>query len=405
MERIDVAVVGGGQAGLATSHHLSGAGIEHVVLERGRVAQTWRGRWDSFCLVTPNWTVDLPAHPYAGADADGYMPRDELVAYLERYASDVSAPVREGVEVSAIERADGGFVVRTPDGDLRARTVVLATGAYQRPHRPRGAETLPPEILRIDVEGYRSPDALPDGAVLVVGSGQSGCQLAEELHEAGRRVVLSCGRAPWAPRRIGGRDIVWWAARDGFLDQTVDDLPSPEARLFANVVATGHGGGHDLHLRTLRALGVELAGHFLGAADHRVRFADDLLESVAWGDERYRMATQDIPRTASELGLPVPEIPVPEPFGDPGPTDLDLHGFGAVIFTSGFRPDYGALAPWPGAFDAMGFPIQRDGASLVVPDLYFVGVHFLRTRKSSLLMGVGEDAGIVAGSIASSARA
>lgn len=399
MERIDVAVIGGGQAGLAMSHSLSRVGVEHLVLERGSVGQTWRGRWDSFCLVTPNWSVQLPEHPYAGDDPDGYMPRDELVAYLEDYASEVSAPVREDVEVRTVERPDDGFVLRTSAGDLGARAVVLATGAYQRPHRPRGAETLPADLLQIDVEGYRHPGALPEGPVLIVGSGQSGCQLAEELHEAGREVVLACGRAPWVPRRIGDRDIVWWAVRDGFLDQSVDELPTPEARLFANLLSTGHGGGHDLHLRTLRAMGVTLAGHFLGADDHRVRFADDLLESVAWGDQRYRMATEDIPKVAAELGLPVPEIPEPEPFGEGGPTEMDLTGFGAAIFTSGFRPDYGALAPWPDAFDEMGFPIQRDGASTVVPHLYFVGVHFLRTRKSSLLLGVGEDAAIVADAI------
>lgn len=404
MERVDVAVVGGGQAGLATSCHLSRLGIEHLVLERGRVGQTWRGRWDSFCLVTPNWTVQLPEHHYMGEDPDGFMPRDEIVAHLEEYASDTKAPVREGVEVRSLERGDEGFVLRATQGDLAARSVVLSTGAYQRPHRPADATTLPADLLQLDLEDYRNPDALPPGHVLIVGSGQSGCQLAEELHEAGRRVVVACGRAPWSPRRLGGRDVVWWAVKDGFFDQGVDDLPTPEARLFANVVSTGHGGGHDLHLRTLRAMGVELAGHFLGADDHRARFADDLLDSVAWGDQRFHMLTDDLPALAVRLGVPAPEIAEPEPFGNGGPDEVDLAGFGAVIFTCGFRPDYGSLAHWPDAFDELGFPIQREGASTVVPGLYFVGVHFLRTRKSSLLLGVGEDAEIVAGAIARAAR-
>jgi putative flavoprotein involved in K+ transport len=401
MERVDVAVVGGGQAGLAASHHLGLHGIEHVVLERGRVGETWRGRWDSFCLVTPNWTMELPEHPYAGSDPDGFAPRDEIVAHIEAFAGMLSTPIRTGVDVQTLERTDDGFSLRTSDGELRARMVVLATGAYQEPHRPAGTRSLPPDLLRIDVEGYTNPDALPDGRVLVVGSGQSGCQIAEELHEAGRDVLLACGRAPWSPRRIGRRDVLWWAVRDGFVDQSVDDLPTPEARLFANVVTSGHGGGHDLHLRTLRAMGIELAGHLLGADDHRVRFADDLVESVAWGDQRFHMLVDDLPKLAAELGEPIPEIPQPEPFTQGGPTEVDLTGFGAVIVTSGFRPDYGRIAPWPEAFDEMGFPIQRDGASSVVPGLYFLGVHFLRKRKSSLIMGVSEDAEIVVGAIRS----
>lgn len=405
MERVDVAIVGGGQAGLTTSHQLSLKGVEHVVLERGRVGRSWRERWDSFCLVTPNWTVDLPDHPYDGNDPDGFMPRDEIVTYLEGYASRTKTPLREGVEVHSVESDGEGFTIQTSEGDLAARAVVLASGAYQRPHRPPRADTLPQHLLQIDVEGYTSPEALPDGSVLVVGSGQSGCQLAEELHEAGRRVVLSCGRAPWAPRRVGDRDLVWWLQRDGFFELSVEDLPTSEARLFGNVVATGHAGGHDLNLRTLRSVGVELVGHFLGASGRSVAFADDLLDSVAWGDARYRMTVQDIPETAVRLGLPVPELPEPEPFGSSGPTEVDLTGFGAAIFTSGFLPDYGDLLPTPDAVDGMGFPVQRNGASAVVQGLYFVGVHFLRKRKSSLLLGVGEDAAIVAATIANSALA
>ena len=398
-------VVGGGQAGLATSHQLSARDIEHVVLERDRIGESWRGRWDSFCLVTPNWTVQMPGHPYNGDDPDGFMPRDEIVDYLEGYAAAVGAPVRTGVEVQSVTRDDDVFTVLTSDGDLRARALIMATGAYQRAHRPPAADALPAGLHVTDIDGYRNPTELPDGAVLVVGSGQSGCQVAEELAEAGREVVLCCGRAPWAPRRIGGRDIVWWATEDGFLDQSVDDLPSPEARLVANVVTTGRDGGHDLHLRTLRAMGVGLVGRLIGVDGHRARFADDLVESVAWGDARYRMLTSELPDLATRLGLPTPEIPEPEPFESGGPEEVDLTGFGAVIFTTGFRPDYGSLLPWPDLVDQQGFPNQRDGVSLIVPGLYFMGTHFLRTRKSSLLSGVGEDAAIVAEAVAAQAAA
>jgi cation diffusion facilitator CzcD-associated flavoprotein CzcO len=197
--------VGAGQAGLAASRELTREGINHVVLERGRVGQTWRDRWDSFRLVTPNWSVRLPGHHYDGSDPDGFMARDEIVSYIERYARACGAPVRENVEVKTIERGTP-FILRTSSGDLDAETVVLATGAYQRPHRPAAAATLPSGLLQLDVDEYRNEKALPPGRVLIIGSGQSGCQIAEELHEAGREVFLACGRAPWGPRRLGGRE-------------------------------------------------------------------------------------------------------------------------------------------------------------------------------------------------------
>jgi putative flavoprotein involved in K+ transport len=400
LDSVRVAVVGAGQAGLATSRELSERGVEHVVLERGRVAQTWRGRWESFCLVTPNWSVRLPGGAYDGPDPDGYMDRDSLVTFLERYANAIAAPVRECVDVREIERTDDRFVLRTGDGDVRADEVVLATGAYQRPHRPRGADTLPTRLHRIDAEGYTNASALPPGRVLIVGSGQTGCQIAEELHEAGRDVVLACGRAPWITRRIGDRDCVWWVDRTGFWAQRVETLPDPSARLSANALATGHGRGHDLHLRTLRALGVTLVGHFLGCSGRTARFAPDLAESVAWGDERYLEFRELVENTAREQGLDVPRMADCEPFDATAPTELDLRDVGTVLFAGGFRPDYRSWLPWRDAFDPDGFPLHRDGASTVVPALWFVGVHFLRTRKSSLLSGVGEDAAMVAEAIA-----
>jgi putative flavoprotein involved in K+ transport len=388
-EHVQVAVVGAGQAGLSVSRELSNLGLEPVVLERGRVGQTWRDRWDSFCLVTPNWSVQLPGGAYEGREPDGYMSRDELVAYFEGYAEDVT--VRERVDVTGID----DLTLRTTDGDIEADAVVLATGAYQRPHRPAVAASLPGSLFQLDVEGYRSEADLPPGRVLIVGSGQTGCQIAEELHREGRDVVVACGKAPWLPRRIGGHDLVWWLRESGFLELPIESLPSPSARLNANVLATGHGGGHDLHLRTLRDDGIVLTGHFLGADGHDAVLAADLRESVSWGDDRYRDLADRFRQHVGDPGLDEPP-----PFGDEGPERIDLRDFGAVLFTSGFRPDYGAWLDWPGAFDELGFPIHENGESVVRPGIFFVGVHFLRKRKSSLLIGVGEDAAIVARGVA-----
>ena len=399
-DRTETVVVGGGQAGLAASRELTEAGVPHVVLERGRVGQSWRGRWDSFCLVTPNWSVQLPGHHYDGDDPDGFMPRDEIVGYLERYATSFDAPVREGVDVTTLRRSGDGLLVETPEGEIEARNVILSTGAYQRPHRPPGAASLPPDLLQIDVEEYRNPDQLPAGAVLVVGSGQSGCQIAEELHLAGRNVFLACGRAGWLPRRINGHDLAWWLHEAGSLDDRVEDLPEPAARLWGNVQASGRDGGHDLHYRTLHAIGVTLLGHFLGADDQDALFATDLEASITWGDERHAKIVGDFRKHALEAGLPWTDLEAPEPVDAEPLERIPLRELGAVVFAGGFRPDYESWVDCPGAFDEYGFPLHRDGASTVVPGLYFVGVHFLRKRKSSLLIGVGEDAAIVAQQIA-----
>jgi putative flavoprotein involved in K+ transport len=402
MRNVDVVVVGAGHAGLAVSHALADRGVEHVVLERDRVGQAWRDRWESFCLVTPNRMIALPglAHD-GGEDPDAFMPRDDIVGFLERYASTGATQVREGVEVTGVRaRAGGGFSLDTSDGELSTSVLVACTGAYQRPHRPAGAVSLPPGAFTIDATDYRRPDQLPPGDVLVVGSGQTGCQLAEELLEDGREVVLACGRAPWVPRRLGGHDITWWGRETGFLDQPVSALPDPRARLEANLLATGHGGGHDLHYRTLQTAGVTLAGHFLDHEGGRVRFADDLADCVAWGDERHRRFMGLVRTLADERGIEGVEIPEPEPFDASAPQELPLDRFAAVIFTGGFRPNYGSWLPWPEAVDDLGFPVQADGASTVVDGLYFCGVHFMRKRKSSILWGTGEDAEVVAGGIA-----
>jgi putative flavoprotein involved in K+ transport len=393
----DVVVVGGGQAGLAISRELTRAGREHIVLERGAVGQSWRARWDSFCLVLPNWTIRLPGQGYQGPEPDGFLGRDAFVELLEAYARSFGAPVEEGVEVLSLDRGDtGGFLLRTSSGPITAQGVVVATGGFQQPYRPAAVAQLPPRLQVLDAGGYRRPQALPEGDVLVLGSGQTGCQLAEELHLAGRRVVLACGRAPWQPRRIGGRDTLAWVAASPLMSTTLAELPSPLARLGANPQATGRNGGYDLHYRTLQSLGVTLAGHLLGVENGRAIFADDLADSVAFGDARYQDLRRLVAKLAEQQGLPVPEMPVPAPFAASGPEAVSLGSFGSVIVATGYRPAYRDWIRFPDAFDEMGFPLQVDGSSTVVAGLHFMGVHFQRNRASASLYGVGEDAAVLA---------
>lgn len=406
-EDLDVVVIGAGQAGLATSHELSDAGVEHVVLERQeRIGGLWSQLWDSFCLVTPNHTVRLPGGGYAGTDPHGYLPRDDVVRHLRRYAGSFAAPVRTGVDITALAPdADGGLTLRTrDDGRIRARHVVVATGAYQAPVRPPWATALPPGVTVLDAMGYRRPDALPEGPVLVVGSGQTGCQIAEELARSGRGVTLACGRAPWIPRRISGRDCFDWLLETPFFDQALADLPGPAARLLANPQVSGAAGGHDLNVRTLAALGVRLGGRVLGVADGRALLAGDLGECVAWGDARYADLCRLIATACTGRGISAPAMPEPEPFDATGaPAAVDLSSLAAVVITTGFRPTYRSWIDLPEGFDAAGFPVTHDGTSASHPGLHFVGVHFLRTRRSGLLMGVGQDAAIVARTIAAAA--
>jgi putative flavoprotein involved in K+ transport len=402
---VDVVIVGAGQAGLSLSHELAPAGVDHIVLERGRIGETWRGRWDSFCLVIPNWTVQLPGGPYLGRDPDGFMSKKEIVGHLVGYAQSFQVPVREGVTVTSLEPGENvGFVLRTSQGEMRARDVVLASGGYQKAHRPQAAAQLPTSVYVIDAEEYANPTTLPPGKVLVVGSGQTGCQLAEEIFEAGREVYLACGRAPWLPRRLEDRDTIAWLYDTPFFDVKLTDLSGPEARLLSSPQNSGRLGGHDLHYRTLQGQGVKLLGRFLGVANGRAHFARDLAESVAFGDARYAEICEVIRKGCAARGARAPEMPPPPRFDANGPDALDLSEVGTVLFTSGFRPDYGSWVRVPNAFDDMGYPIQQDGSSTVVRGLHFMGVHFQRKRKSATLLGVAEDATVLAEAISASVR-
>lgn len=402
-EKVDVAIVGAGQAGLATSWYLTQAGVEHVILEAGRVAETWRSRrWDSFCLVTPNWSVTLPGGEYAGSDPDGYLGRDDLVDHFEGWAAKFDAPVRGDCRVGSLDQDGDGFVLGTPAGALRARRVVVASGGYQRAHLPKGGSGLPEGVTQLLAEQYRNPARVPPGAVLVIGSGQTGCQLAEELHEAGRKVILACGHCSWAPRRFGGHDVVWWVVESGFWNRTVADLPSPAARLLGNILATGHGGGHDMHYRTLHAKGIELVGRYLAARDGKVFFEPDLNAIVAAGDGLAAGFKKWVDALCAKRGIESGwEMPPPFDVASRSEIDLARDGVSTVIWTTGYRPAYDWVhVP---VFDDMGFPVQTDGRT-AVPGLYFMGVHFQRKAQSAVLYGVGEDAELVAQHIVENGR-
>jgi putative flavoprotein involved in K+ transport len=404
MERsVNVAIVGGGQAGLATSWYLTQAKLDHVVLESGRVAETWRSRrWDSFCLVTPNRFVQLPGAEYDAPDPDGFMLLAELIDHFQSWADSFEAPVEGNTTVTKLEaNHGGGFLLTLPSGTIKARTVVVATGAYQRPFRPAGAELLPKDVVQLFAEEYSNPAALPPGAVLIVGSGQTGCQLAEEIHKSGRKVFLACGRCVWIPRRLEGHDLVWWMVESGYMDRTPDKLPSQAARLLGNPQATGHDGGRDLNFRVLHDMGVELLGRYAGAEGSTLQFADDLAASVDFGDARLADLLKFIEVSCAAKGTTAPMYEIPPPLRIKTRTSLDVaqDGIGTVIWTSGYRPDYGWVK-FP-VFDDMGFPQQVDGCT-TVPGLYFMGVHWMRKNKSSILYGVGEDAEVVAGHIVES---
>jgi putative flavoprotein involved in K+ transport len=393
---VDIAIIGAGQAGLATSWHLSQAKVDHVVLEAGHVAETWRTRrWDSFRLVTPNRFVLLPGAEYNAADPDGFMSLAELINHLQTWADSFDAPVEEGCSVSSLDETDGGFLLTTRSGNVKARTVVVASGAYQRPYRPKGADSLPNGLVQLFAEEYTNPGDLPPGAVLIVGSGQTGCQLAEEIHQSGRKVFLACGRCVWIPRRLHGHDMVWWMVESGYMDRTPDKLPSPQARFLGNPQATGHDGGRDLHFRVLHDMGVELLGRYVGAEGTKIQLADDLASSVDFGDARLADMLKFIGGYYAVSGSTAPTFEMPPPLRVKTRTELDVakDGIGAVIWTSGYRPDYDWVK-FP-VFDDMGFPVQTDGRT-AVPGLYFMGVHWMRKAKSSILSGVGEDAEVVA---------
>src|SRR5882757_10694427 len=307
-----VAVIGGGQAGLAVSYCLGQRGVEHVVLEAGQVGEEWRRRrWDTFCLVTPNWQCRLPGYPYQGPEPDGFMVRDEIVRYLEDYAAFFAPPLVEGVAVTGLRRTKAGaFELATTAGDVTADQVVVATGPYHRPDVPRLAERLPAGIEQIHTSGYRNPDQLPPGTVLVVGTGQSGCQIAEDLHLAGRQVHLAVGGAPRVARRYRGRDVVAWLDEMGYYDKAIAEFDDADAvRFRVNHYVTGRDGGRDIDLRRFALEGMRLYGRLIDADGERLRFQPDLRANLDHADAVSEGIKDSIDAYIENFGIQAPEEP------------------------------------------------------------------------------------------------
>jgi putative flavoprotein involved in K+ transport len=411
MESVDTVVVGAGQAGLAVSGLLSQQGITHLVLERGRVGESWRSqRWDSFALNTPNWSNQLPGADMGEGDPEGFAGRDDLVKFLEAYVSSNALPIREHTEVQSVERlSDGGFAVDTATGRVHARNVVVCSGSMSTPRVPTVAADLDETISSLTAATYRNADALTPGAVVVVGSGQSGCQIAEDLLAAGRTVYLCVSKVARIPRRYRGRDIVDWWHDMGFFDVAVGALPDPSAQYAAQPQVSGASGGHTVSLQSLARDGACLLGrveqidgvvwHLRPTVDECVRFADQKCAE-------FKAAIDDY-IDANDLAAPAPE---PDPYEPAMPDlggsdqldrfDLQAAGVSTVIWCVGFAGDFSWIRH--DVLGERGLPIHDAGVS-AVDGLYFVGFPWLSKRKSGILLGVSEDAGRIVDKITANA--
>jgi putative flavoprotein involved in K+ transport len=403
---VETVVVGGGQAGLAVSYCLTRQGHAHVVLEQSTLpGEAWRNhRWDSFTLNTPNWQTKLPGAAYNGPDPDGFMTRNEVIAYLERYVEEFQLPVRYGVRVERVERNEksGLYWVWTSDGSpITARNVVIATGLYQTPKVPAFSSALPPNIRQVHSDAYRNPAELLPGAVLVVGSAQSGAQIAEELYEAGKKVYLAVGRSGRVPRRYRGKDANWWSEKLGLYDRTVDQLPSPRAKFAGKPHISGTKGGHTISLHRFARAGVTLLGHLQGVEGNKLRLAPDLWDNLAGADAHEADFVKSVDDYIARTGMVAADETLPalrDGFRTPLSTELDLEltGLTNIIWATSYAFDF-SLVKLP-ILDKDGFPIQTGGVT-AYPGLYFVGLPWLPTAKSGLLYGVGDNASFIARNI------
>lgn len=401
---IETVVIGAGQAGLAVSYFLTEAGRAHVVLERAAgVANAWRNqRWDSFTLVTPNFQVRMPGAEYQGAEPYGFMTRAQIIDYFDSYVRRFQLPVRCNVEVTSVERENDGYRVRASSGEYRAQNVVVAIGQYQSPKLPPFSESVPAEIRQLHPMEYRNPSFLPAGAVLVVGTGQSGAQIAEELYQSGRRVYLSVGSAGRVPRRYRGRDINDWLSRIGAFDTKLEELASPAARFVAHPQISGKNGGESLNLHKFARDGVRLMGHARDVRGSKLILAPDLYETLGKVDQFEVNTLKMIDEYIDRMSLNAPAETIAQlrdGYQQPLITELDLKesDIASVIWATGYTFDF-HVVKLP-VLDASGYPIHRRGVTRY-GGLYFLGLPWLHTRGSGILYGVGEDAGFIAANIA-----
>jgi len=395
--RVTTVVIGAGHAGLAMSHCLTARSIDHVVLERGEVAHSWKTeRWDSLRLLTPNWLSRLPGYGYQGADPDGFRTMSETVDFIERYAEAVSAPVRTHTRVTSVRRTGDVYDVATSEGEWRCRAVVLATGACNLPIIPGVAEALPSSISTLPSMKYRNPDQLEAGGVLVVGASASGTQIAEEIQRSGRQVTLAVGEHIRAPRVYRGRDIKWWMDRAGVLDDRYDEIDDIQrARNVPSLQLAGSTERRTIDLSRLTDLGVRLVGRLAGVVDGKAQFSGSLRNQAALSDLKMNRLLDRCDEWATAQGLDGDVEPPhrfePTRIDESPPLGMDLRKgeIRTVVWATGFRPDYSWLeVP---VLDPKG-RIRHDGGVVESPGMYLLGIPFLRRRKSSLIDGAGSDA-------------
>lgn len=393
-----VIVIGGGQAGLSVSYCLKQQGIDHLLLEKHRIAHAWRTqRWDTFCLVTPNWQCKLPGFDYNGTDPQGFMGRDEIVRYIEDFATSFQPPVMEGAAVTKLSRNGAGYALETSADHFTAEQVVVAVGGYHKPIFPPVSEKLPKTITQIHSSQYRNPEQLPPGEALVVGTGQSGCQIAEDLHIAGRKAHLCVGGAPRVARRYRGKDVVEWLHHMGYYDLPVDKHPlKAGVRGRANHYVTGRDGGRDIDLRQRALEGMKLYGRLDSIEGPVLTFKPDLASSLDKADEVSESIKASIDKYIDANGITAPTEapykPVWRPTEEPTRLDVRESGISAVIWCVGFRSDFGWIdVP---VFDGRGYPSHHRGVT-GAPGLYFIGLPWLHTWGSGRFSGVARDAAYI----------
>ncbi len=391
-----VVIVGGGQSGLSMSYCLKERGLDHIIFEKNRIGYSWRSkRWDTFCLVTPNWQCKLPGFPYPGPDPDGFMKKDEIVQYIEDYAASFDPPVKEGIEVLAVRKSKSQdiFEVETSMGDYTADHVVVAAGSYHLPKTPKIAERLPEAIVQLHSSEYKTPHALPDH-VLVVGTGQSGCQIAEDLHLAGKKVHLCVGSAPRSPRRYRGKDVVDWLDQMGYYDLSIDEHPQKEkVRTKANHYVTGRDGGREIDLRQFALEGMQLYGRLKSFCGNTLEFDDNLKQNLDQADAVAESIKKTIDAFIAKQQIQAPVAPPYQPVWEPQEAvlslDLKQESIDAVVWCTGYQSDFGWVeVP---VFDGKGYPGHDRGVT-PVRGLYFLGLPWLYTWGSGRFSGIARDA-------------